>query len=169
VLPEFLTGCFGSPCTVSIAMCSCLGGLRLPQLPEPQHCTWSTASAMCMRGMASPVHASNHSALRRSSRPSYGANAVQLTPHLLEARLRSRGMAGALSAATLSAARDENGTGFREAAATAGYPSSSIQVGVTLSEPTWSVTCRALALTCLVRPPVHASCIEPECIAMLTE
>lgn len=40
----------------------------------------------------------------------------------------SRGMAGCLAPGTLAAAKDENGTSFREAAAQAGYPSSSEQV-----------------------------------------
>lgn len=40
----------------------------------------------------------------------------------------SRGMAGTLDAATLGQLRDENGTSFRDAAAAAGYPSSSVQV-----------------------------------------
>lgn len=59
-------------------------------------------------------------------------------------------MAGALSVATLSAAKDENGTGFREAAAAAGYPSSSIQVALS---PVWSL-CKHIFGACVKH---HAS------------
>ena len=68
-------------------------------------------------------------------------------------------MAGALSVATLSAAKDENGTGFREAAAAAGYPSSSIQVGLEMLIHLVHPSCSGL-LSCHPHRPVHASSVK---------